>query len=71
MTTPYHSRRVANQSHNAGTPPSTTEREWRCNSCAKLLGVCRDGQMHLRFARGDMTPCFPPAWIRAGPFCCA
>ena len=52
MTTPYLSRRVANQSHNAGTPPSNTQREWRCNSCAKLLGVCRDGRMHLRFARG-------------------
>ena len=52
MTTPYLSRRVANQSHNAGTPPSNTLREWRCNSCAKLLGVCRDSQMHLRFARG-------------------
>lgn len=52
MTTPYHSRRVANQSHNVDTPPSTTELEWRCTSCAKLLGVCRDGQMHLRFARG-------------------
>lgn len=37
MTTPYHSRRAANQSHNAGTPPSTTEHEWRCTSCAKLL----------------------------------
>jgi hypothetical protein len=52
MTTPYHSRRVANQSHNAGTSSSTTEHEWRCTSCAKLLGVCRDSQMHLRFARG-------------------
>lgn len=50
MTTPYHSRRAANQSHHGDT--STTEREWRCTSCAKLLGVCRDGQMHLRFARG-------------------
>lgn len=52
MTTPYLSRRVTDQSHNAGATPSTTERKWRCSSCAKLLGVCRDGQMHLRFARG-------------------
>lgn len=52
MTTPYLSRRVANQSHNAGENPTSNDREWRCNSCAKLLGVCRDGQMHLRFARG-------------------
>lgn len=26
--------------------------EWRCTRCDKLLGVCRDGRMHLRFARG-------------------
>jgi hypothetical protein len=26
--------------------------EWRCARCHKLLGVCRDGRMHLRFARG-------------------
>ncbi len=25
---------------------------WRCTRCEKLLGVCRDGHMHLRFARG-------------------
>lgn len=52
MTTPYHSTRAANQSQHLGTTTPSTEREWRCNSCAKLLGVCRDGQMHLRFARG-------------------
>ena len=52
MPTPYHSRRAANQSHHAGTSTSTTDREWRCSKCAKLLGVRRDSQMHLRFARG-------------------
>ena len=26
--------------------------EWRCTRCDKLLGVSRDGRMHLRFARG-------------------
>ena len=52
MTTPYHSRRAATQSRQTGPSTSPTEREWRCTSCAKLLGVCRDGQMHLRFARG-------------------
>jgi RNase P subunit RPR2 len=52
MTTPYYSPRAANQSRHLGTIPPSTEREWRCKSCAKLLGVCRDGQMHLRFARG-------------------
>jgi hypothetical protein len=27
-------------------------KEWRCLSCGKLLGVLRDGRLHLRFARG-------------------
>ncbi|MDK8871734.1 hypothetical protein [Paracoccus sp. SSJ] len=26
--------------------------DWRCNSCGKLLGIRRDGLMHLSFARG-------------------
>ena len=29
------------------------EREWRCNSCHRLLGVVRDGWLHLRFGRGN------------------
>ena len=41
----------------AATPVSATSfhqpnPEWRCTRCEKLLGVCRDGRMHLRFARG-------------------
>jgi phage FluMu protein Com len=28
------------------------EKEWRCSRCAKLLGLLRDGRLHLRFARG-------------------
>lgn len=28
------------------------EKEWRCSRCGKLLGVLRDGRLHLRFARG-------------------
>jgi hypothetical protein len=31
---------------------TTLNAEWRCSRCDKLLGVCRDGRMHLRFARG-------------------
>lgn len=31
---------------------STHTDEWRCVRCDKLLGICRDGRMHLRFARG-------------------
>ena len=26
--------------------------EWRCSRCDKLLGIVRDGRLHLRFARG-------------------
>ena len=36
----------------ADTKPTTHHPEWRCTRCDKLLGVCRDGRMHLRFARG-------------------
>lgn len=28
------------------------ETEWRCRHCGKLLGVLRDGRLHLRFTRG-------------------
>ena len=28
------------------------ETEWRCSRCSKLLGVLRDGRLHLKFARG-------------------
>lgn len=28
------------------------EKEWRCRRCGKLLGVVRDGRLHLRFTRG-------------------
>lgn len=36
----------------AKNKPTTSNSEWRCTRCDKLLGVCRDGRMHLRFARG-------------------
>lgn len=28
------------------------DKEWRCARCGKLLGLLRDGRLHLRFARG-------------------
>ena len=31
------------------SPHSSTE--WRCTKCGKLLGICQNGRMHLRFAR--------------------
>ncbi|TAN63330.1 MAG: hypothetical protein EPN20_09970 [Magnetospirillum sp.] len=54
MPTPFPSRQAAPTSRSgaANTKPTTSNAEWRCTRCDKLLGVCRDGRMHLRFARG-------------------
>jgi hypothetical protein len=54
MPTPFPSRHAAPTSWSSGPKPkpTTSNGEWRCTQCDKLLGVCRDGQMHLRFARG-------------------
>jgi len=54
MPTPFPSRRAANTSLSGGSnpKPQSSGGEWRCTQCDKLLGVSRDGQMHLRFARG-------------------
>ena len=42
----------ANREGAANIAPDVHNPEWRCTRCEKLLGVCRDGRMHLRFARG-------------------
>lgn len=54
MPTPFPSRPAAPTSWTgaANTNPTTSNAEWRCTRCDKLLGVCRDGRMHLRLARG-------------------
>ena len=31
----------------------TTEQQWRCERCNKLLGLIRAGRLHIRFARGN------------------
>ena len=37
----------------AQSPASTTAGpQWRCSRCGKLLGVVRDGRLHLLFTRG-------------------
>lgn len=32
--------------------PRRDGKEWHCTRCDKLLGVLRDGGLHLRFTRG-------------------
>ena len=54
MPTPFPLREAAQTSWSAAVNSkfTTSDTEWRCTRCDKLLGVCRDGRMHLRFARG-------------------
>jgi hypothetical protein len=53
MPTPIPSRQPAQMNWTGGAETKSTILipEWRCTRCDKLLGVCRDGRMHLRFAR--------------------
>jgi len=55
------------QRQNARSPRKTTHHstDWRCTRCAKLLGVNRDGRMHLRFARGHEYFVSFPVWTVA------
>ena len=48
MSTPDHQRQIARPTR----PTTNHSTDWRCTRCEKLLGVSRDGRMHLRFARG-------------------
>ena len=50
MPTPFPLRQTAT-SDTAVSKPYRPNSQWRCADCDKLLGVCRDGRMHLRFAR--------------------
>lgn len=54
MPTPFASRRTARSAATRGSQltPFDLDAEWRCTQCHKLLGMCRDGRMHLRFTRG-------------------
>ena len=54
MPTPFTLRQPAPSIWTGGTktrPTTSLNSEWRCTSCDKLLGIRRDGCMHLRFAR--------------------
>ena len=55
MPTPFQSRQLASSNWLTGAKPklfTPQNPDWRCTRCEKLLGVCRDGRVHLRFARG-------------------
>ena len=49
---PSHTAQSSRPGHVYTLPTNAESTEWRCTRCAKLLGVCRDGRMHLRFTRG-------------------
>ena len=52
MPTPFPSRQADPTTRSGAAKTKPTTPYWRCTRCDKLLGVCRDGRMHLRFARG-------------------
>jgi hypothetical protein len=53
MPTPFSSPKATpSRTGEVSTKPTISHQEWRCTQCRKLLGVRRDGRMHLRFARG-------------------
>ena len=52
MPTPTSFRPARNVTAGRATRMAGTANDWHCNCCGKLLGVRRDGLMHLSFARG-------------------
>ena len=52
MPTPTSFRPARKVTAGRATRMAGTANDWRCNCCGKLLGVRRDGVMHLSFARG-------------------
>ena len=51
MLTPFTSCAAVVYRHMARAANGGGHFDWRCTQCAKLLGVHRDGRMHLRFTR--------------------
>ena len=52
MPTPTSFRPARDVTAGRATRMAGTANDWRCMGCGKLLGVRRDGVMHLSFARG-------------------
>ena len=52
MPTPTSFRPARNVTAGRATRMAGTANDWRCNCCGKLLGVRRDGLIHVSFARG-------------------
>lgn len=52
MPTPFQSRSVRSPRDHKTAPAVGSSADWRCTGCGKLLGIRRDGLMHLSFARG-------------------
>lgn len=52
MPTPTSFRPARNVTAGRAPRMAGTANDWRCNCCGKLLGVRREGVMHLSFARG-------------------
>ena len=52
MPTPFPSHIAAPTRSNGLGHRITSNSQWRCTECGKLLGVRREGQMHIRSSRG-------------------
>jgi hypothetical protein len=52
-TFPFHATsRPSWVARKISTPHRDHANDWLCSSCAKVLGVLRDGRLHLLFTRG-------------------
>lgn len=55
MPIPFPSRPPASLRRSGATqktPPATPSSTWRCICCGGVLGVFREGRMHVSFSRG-------------------
>lgn len=48
----HHATHETGAASRRSSTSSQFPRQWRCTRCDKLLGICRDGRLHVRFARG-------------------